>query len=151
MSLRGDKAKELFTQGYNCSQAVLISFSDMTGLDEKTSAMIASGFGGGMGRMRETCGTVTGMFMAYGLINGYSDCKAFEEKKETYAAIQALAGKFREINGSIVCKELLGLSAPESTNVPEKRTDDYYKKRPCAELVKIAAEILEEYLSSNTD
>lgn len=151
MSERGDKAKELFKSGYNCSQAVLTAFSDITGLDEKTSAMLASGFGGGMGRMREVCGTVTGMFMVYGIVNGYCDPSAVNEKKAVYTAIQTLSDEFKKINGSIICRELLGLEKPEGTPVPEKRTSEYYKKRPCSELVKIAAEILEEYLINNTE
>lgn len=149
MGKRGEKAKELFLQGYNCTQAVLIAFCDITGLDEKTSAMIASGFGGGMGRMREVCGTVSGMFMAYGIICGYSDCKDFEGKKETYAAIQELARRFREVNGSIICKELLGLTKPEGTYIPEQRTEEYYKKRPCPNLAALSADILDEYLTEN--
>lgn len=148
MSARGDKAKQLFLSGYNCAQAVLMAFSDITGFDEKTSAMLASGFGGGMGRMREVCGTVSAMFMIVGTVNGYDDPKDNENKKRTYAMIQQLAGEFKEINGSIICKELLGLEKPEGTHIPEQRTAEYYKKRPCAELVKISAEITEKYLDS---
>ena len=148
MSARGDKAKAFFEQGYNCSQSVLMAFSDITGIDEKLSAMLSSGFGGGMGRMREVCGAVSGMFMAAGTVCGYCDPQAHEEKKRTYAMIQQLAGEFKKQNGSIVCKELLGLEKPEGTFVPEKRTEEYYKKRPCSELVKAAAEILENYLVS---
>ena len=148
MSARGDKAKQLFLSGYNCAQAVLMAFSDITGFDEKTSAMLASGFGGGMGRMREVCGTVSAMFMIVGIMNGYDDPKDNENKKRTYAMIQQLAGEFKEINGSIICKELLGLEKPEGTHIPEQRTAEYYKKRPCAELVKISAEITEKYLDS---
>ena len=148
LSARGDKAKQLFLSGYNCAQAVLMAFSDITGFDEKTSAMLASGFGGGMGRMREVCGTVSAMFMIVGIVNGYDDPKDNENKKRTYAMIQQLAGEFKEINGSIICKELLGLEKPEGTHIPEQRTAEYYKKRPCAELVKISAEITEKYLDS---
>ena len=146
MSVRGDRAKELFKSGYNCAQAVLIAFCDMTGYDEKTSAMIASGFGGGMGRMREVCGAVSGMFIVYNMLNGYSNPADNEGKMNNYADIQRLATAFKDENGSIICKELLGLAKPEGTNIPEKRTDEYYKKRPCADLVKNATEILEELL-----
>lgn len=148
MGERGDRAKELFKQGYNCAQAVVIAFSDMTGLDEKTSAMLASGFGGGMGRMREVCGAVSGMFIVYNMLNGYSDPADNEGKMRNYADIQRLAADFKAENGSIICKELLGLSKPEGTHIPEKRTDEYYKKRPCGDLVKIATEILEDFLSN---
>ena len=149
MSERGDKAKALFESGYNCAQATLIAFTDITGLSEVTSAMIASGFGGGMGRMREVCGAVSGMFMAVNMIFGYSDPKAFEEKKQNYAVIQHLAEEFRKENGSIICRELLGLAKPEGTHVPEKRTEEYYKKRPCVQLCYDAAEILDNYIQEH--
>ena len=145
MSVRGDKAKELFKKGYNCAQAVVIAFSDVTGFDEKTSAMIASGFGGGMGRMREVCGAVSGMFIVYNVLNGYFDPTDNESKMQNYADIQKLASDFKAENGSIICKELLGLSKPEGTHIPEKRTDEYYKKRPCPDIIADAADILEEY------
>ena len=147
MSIRGDKAKELFKKGYNCAQAVLIAFSDVTGYNEKTSAMIASGFGGGMGRMREVCGAVSGMFMVYNILNGYFDPTDNEGKMRNYADIQKLASDFKKENGSIICKELLGLSKPEGTHIPENRTEDYYKKRPCGDIVKSATEILDEFLN----
>ncbi len=150
MGSRGEKAKQLFLKGYNCAQAVLIAFSDMTGLDEKTSALIASGFGGGIGRMREVCGTLCGAFMAAGIINGYDKPADFDNKARTYKMIQELAARFKEKNGSIICKELLGLKSAENTYIPEKRTAEYYKKRPCPELAKQAADILEEYLEHLT-
>ena len=146
---RGEKAKALFEEGYNCSQAVVLSFSDILGIDEKTLSLLASGFGGGMGRMREVCGAVSGMFMAANLLNGYSSPADDEKKKATYAMIQELAAQFKSENGSIICRELLGLKAPEGTHVPEKRTDEYYKKRPCGELCYIAADILDKYLKEN--
>ena len=108
----GKRAEQLFMEGYNCSQAVLLSYSDITGLDDKTAAMLASGFGGGMGRMREVCGAVSGMFIVLGIVAGYSDPSDAQGKKSTYAAIQELASRFRKENGSIICKELLGLSKP---------------------------------------
>ena len=135
------KAKELFLSGYNCSQAVLLAFDDVTGLDEKTAARLASSFGGGMGRMREVCGAVSAMFMICGLTNGYDDPKAKEEKAAHYAAIQALADDFKKENRSIICRELLGLNA-DGSPVPAARTAEYYKKRPCADLVSDAARIV---------
>ena len=143
MSERGERAKELFCAGYNCSQAVIISFSDLTGLDEKTGAKLGSCFGGGMGRMREVCGAVTGVFTVYGLVNGDSDTADFEGKKKTYSVVQELADKFRQENGSIICRELLGLEKPEGTHIPAQRTEEYYKKRPCSDIVRLAVEILE--------
>lgn len=92
----GKRAEQLFMEGYNCSQAVLLSYSDITGLDDKTAAMLASGFGGGMGRMREVCGAVSGMFIVLGIVAGYSDPSDAQGKKSTYAAIQELASRFRK-------------------------------------------------------
>ena len=141
------KAKALFLSGYNCSQAVLLAFGDVTGLDDKTAAMLASSFGGGMGRMREVCGAVSGIFMAAGLTQGYDDPQAREEKAAHYALIQALANEFKTENGSIVCRELLGLNA-DGSPVPAQRTAEYYKKRPCADLVGDAARLLALQLQS---
>ena len=102
-----------------------------------------------MGRMRNVCGAVSGMFLAAGLARGYSEPGTHEKKTETYAMIQQLAAEFEARNGSIVCKTLLGLERPEGTPQAEARTAEYYRKRPCAELVAQAAEILEAYLAEN--
>ena len=151
MSDRGQKAYDYFKQGYNCSQAVLLAFSDLTGLDEKTSALIASGFGGGIGRTRNVCGTVTGMVMVANMIKGYSCPTDNVSKKETYEMVQQLLNKFKEQNGSIVCAELLGLKPAEnSSSTPSERTQEYYQKRPCPLLCKDATEILESYLQENS-
>ena len=147
-----EKAKSLFESGYNCCQAVLCAYSDELGLDEKTAIKIASSFGGGMGRMREVCGAVSGMFMVSGLRDGYTDIdgeKAHQAKMAHYERIQELAKKFISENGSIICRELLGLDPKKSsldigTPEPEKRSKEYYKKRPCAELVAMAASFLEK-------
>lgn len=144
MGIYAEKARELFKQGYNCSQAVAGAFCDKMNLDFETAVRLSSSFGGGMGRMREVCGAVSGMFMVAGMMYGYSSPQDFDLKKEHYKLIQALAEKFREKNHSIVCRELLGLE--KDGYVPEIRTDKYYKKRPCAELVYDAAEIIEEYI-----
>ena len=143
---RREKAENLFLEGYNCSQAVLIAFEDLHGLDRETAAKLASSFGGGMGRLREVCGSVSGMFMAAGLLYGYDDPKAKEEKAEHYTRIQKLAEDFSAKNGSIVCRELLGLAEKKQEPAPEARTAEYYKKRPCKELVGIATEIMENYI-----
>lgn len=110
---------------------------------------IASSFGGGMGRLREVCGAVTGMFMVAGILYGYDDPKAREEKAAHYERIQKLAGRFEEINGSIVCRELLGLSQKKDVPTPSERTKEYYKKRPCVQLVGISAAIMEQYINEN--
>ncbi len=135
------KAEMLFKQGYNCSQAVLLAFCDELNLDKETAARLASSFGGGIGRMREVCGAVSGMCMVAGLCKGYSDPKDMEGKKRHYSLIQKMANEFKEKNSSIICRELLGLSAGADSPSPSPRTAQYYKKRPCAELVGIAAEI----------
>ena len=119
------------------------------GLDVETTVKIMSGFGGGMGRMREVCGTFSGIVMVVSQLYGYSDPKEQKGKKELYEKIQALADRFRAENGSIICRELLGLSAPEKSAVPEARTSEYYKKRPCPELCRYAADILEEFIENN--
>lgn len=147
---KADIAKQLFLDGYNCSQSVFIAFSQDCGIEKETAALIASGFGGGLGRLREVCGAVSGMSMAASMLFGSSDPKDFEKKKETYKIIQTLANRFREKNGSIVCRELLGLDKKaETPSTPEKRTTEYYKKRPCPLLVYDAAEILENYIQEN--
>lgn len=138
-------AEDAFREGYNCCQAVAAAFSDRIGLPLELAVKLVSGFGAGMGRLREVCGAVSGMTFVANALCGYSDPKAAEEKAAHYARIQKLAEKFREETGSIVCRELLGLPAGAvSASTPEKRTADYYKKRPCPKLVRLAAEILAE-------
>ena len=144
---KGDIAKQNFMNGYNCSQAVLLAFCEDFGLEKETALKISEPFGGGMGRMREVCGTVTGMFMVIGLAMGNDNSKDNTTKKNVYKSVQELAAKFKEDNGSIICRELLGLQkANKESYVPSERTNLYYKKRPCPELCKYAADILEEYL-----
>ncbi|MCC8073295.1 MAG: C-GCAxxG-C-C family protein [Clostridiales bacterium] len=142
---KGEKAEELFRSGYNCSQSVAVVFSDEMNLDSELVARLTIGFGGGMGRMREVCGAVSGMTFVLSAI--YKDDRA-----EIYERVQTVANKFKEENGSIVCRELLGLSdnTPESPT-PEPRTNAYYSKRPCPELVHLAADILDDYLKNNKE
>ncbi len=148
-SVYGQKAMKYFKEGYNCSQAVILAFSDKYDIDETAAVKLASSFGGGMGRMREVCGAVSGMFMVAGLLYGYDDPKAREEKAEHYGRIQELAAEFAKINGSIVCRELLGLTQKKDEPTPSERTEEYYKKRPCEQLVGIAAALMEEYIENN--
>jgi len=143
-----EQAMKLFKEGYNCSQAVFGAFADELGLDFETAVKISSSFGGGMGRMREVCGAVSGMFMAAGLKCGYSSPTDNQSKTKHYKLIQDLAAEFKAENGSIICRELLGLEGKDNNYVPSERTNEYYKKRPCAELVGQAAEILERYFES---
>lgn len=146
---RADKAKQYFLNGYNCAQAVAMAFADLMDMDEYTAARLTSGFGGGVGRMREVCGSVSGMAFVMSSLYGYGDAAETENKKQLYGEIQQLAEEFRAQNGSIVCRELLGLShkGPDSP-VPEPRTAQYYQKRPCHELVRCSADILERYIES---
>lgn len=148
-SPRGKAAVEHFLEGYNCTQAVALAFADLIDMDEKMLLRMSSSFGGGMGRLREVCGTVSGMFLVAGLLYGYDDPKAFEEKAEHYGRIQELARRFREQQGSIVCRELLGLSGGADSPIPERRTEEYYRKRPCPQLAGLAAALLEEFIAEN--
>ncbi len=145
---KGEKAKSLFLQGYNCAQAVFGAFADDFSLDFDFAMKLSSGFGGGMGRLREVCGAVSGMFMVLDMKHGYISPTDIEGKKKLYSHIQNLAKSFEKENGSIICKELLGLSEKKSDPTPENRTQEYYKKRPCAELVEIAANIVDDYLKN---
>ena len=140
-------AVELFKKGYNCAQTVAVAFCDVTGLEEDFAAKMASSFGGGMGRMREVCGAVSGMLMVAGLLYGYETPGDDVSKKAHYTRVQELAGKFRERIGSIVCREIL--KNPPSDPNPTPRTDDFYARRPCARMVELAAQILDEYIQEH--
>lgn len=139
---RGREAEAAFREGYNCCQAVAVTFADRLGLEKDQAARLSSGFGGGMGRLREVCGAVSGMVFVASALCGYQTPGADAEKAALYARVQKLADTFRKESGSIICRELLGLSAPEGSSVPEARTPEYYEKRPCPGLVRLAAEIL---------
>ena len=144
-----EKAKKNFESGMNCAQAVFTAFSDLTGLDESTSMKLAASFGGGMGRMREVCGAVSGMFMALGILYDTGKIPSQEEKIAHYQRVQELAAKFKEENGSIICRELLEGVPVKPGKEPEQRTQQYYAKRPCSEYCVCAAEILAKYLEEN--
>ncbi len=142
-----ERAAELFMTGSNCAQAVVLAFGDLTGLEPDFAMKMSSSFGGGMGRMREVCGAVSGMLMVLGILYGYTenggnDCN----KKAHYVVVQELSGKFREEMGSIVCREIL--KNPPSDPTPTPRTAEFYKKRPCARMVMAAARILDAYIEA---
>lgn len=140
-----EKAAELFLNGSNCAQSVVVAFCDVTGLEPSFAAKLSSSFGGGMGRMREVCGAVSGMLMVAGLLYGYDDPGEKDSaKKAHYQLVQSLAGQFREQVGSIVCREIL--KNPPSDPIPSPRTAEYYKTRPCVHMVITAARILDEYI-----
>ena len=139
---KGKLAKSYFEKGYNCAQAVLLAFCEETGFSEEQAAMLASGLGGGMGRMREVCGAVSAMFLVEGYLHGYNDPAAKEEKAVLYARIRALADAFKEQNGSIICRDLLLETETTPGFEPEQRTEAYYQRRPCGCYVEEAARIL---------
>jgi C_GCAxxG_C_C family probable redox protein len=141
-----ERAEALFKEGYNCAQSVFAAFSEDLGMDFETALKLSSSFGGGMGRLREVCGAVSGMFLIAGLKYGYSNPQDSDAKTEHYRLIQELAQKFKDQNGSIICRELLGLPKPEGSPIPEARTQSYYQNRPCVEIVKSAAQIIDKYL-----
>ena len=143
-------AKNYFENGYNCSQAVVLAFCEDFGLEKETAAMIAAPFGGGIGRLREVCGTFSGINMILGLAEGKNTQANRSKKTELYKDVQALAEKFKADNGSIICRDLLNLRIKSKDNpTPSERTDEYYKARPCSELCRYAADLLEQFLAEN--
>ena len=152
MEKRIEKAVELFKEGYNCSQSVVAAFADIYGFTNEQALKMSASFGGGIGRMRQTCGAACGLFMLAGLETGCTEGKDREGKENNYKVVQALAEEFRKRNGSLICAELLGLSKTAPTPAtPEARTAEYYKKRPCVKMVEEAARIWCEYLSTNSE
>lgn len=139
---RAQRATDLFKQGYNCSQAVFASCADLYGItDESLALRLSASFGGGMGRMRMVCGAASGMFMLAGLQNGSSTPHDNQGKMANYAFVQQLAGEFKARYGSLICAELLGLAPKPQDPKPEERTQQYYEKRPCSEMVAEAVRI----------
>ena len=138
MSERSEKAVELFKSGYNCSQAVFAAYADLFGFDEDTALKVSAGLGGGVGRSREVCGTVSA---------AATDGDDTEGKKLCYYKVQEFIAEFKKVNPSIVCRELLGLSKGENSQPkPDERNEHYYKKRPCVQLVEDSALALEKIL-----
>lgn len=143
---RAQKAQDLFKQGYNCAQAVFASCADLYGItDESIALRLAASFGGGMGRLRLVCGAASGMFMLAGLQNGSATPHDSAGKMANYAFVQDLAGQFKAKYGSLICAELLGLAPRPQEPKPEERTQQYYEKRPCSEMI---AESVRIYLRS---
>lgn len=159
---RVNRAVELFRSGFNCSQSIVIAFADLYGFTEEQAARMSASFGGGIGRMRETCGAACGMFILAGLETGSTDPNDRKGKGDNYAVVQELAEEFRKRNGSLICAELLGVkksntdaecnnNTTHKTTMPEERTDLYYSKRPCVEMVREAATIWAEFLDKKGD
>ena len=147
---RADKAEELFRQGCNCSQSVFVAFCDVLGMDEKAALRLSSTFGGGMGKLREVCGAVTGAFMVLGVLYGYDDVTSQEEKVRTYKMIQDFASDYKEEKGTIICRELLGLKEGEDLPEPAIRTEEYYQTRPCIGACRYAAELVERVIKEKS-
>ena len=146
---RAERAMQLFTEGYNCSQAVSLAFEDLLPIDREALSKLSLSFGGGMGRLREVCGAVSGMFIVAGLLYGEAEPVSGPAKAEHYERIQTLAHSFEALNGSIICRELLGLQVKHDCPVSSPRTPEFYKKRPCKELVGQAAQIMEDYIAQH--
>lgn len=144
-----EKAIEYFCAGYNCAQSVFAAFCDVTGYSEKEALMISSSFGGGMGRMRETCGAVSAMFMVAGALKGYTDISTDAPKKAHYERIQKMAAEFKKAHGTITCRELLVTLKPTSDPTPSARTEEYYRVRPCVRFVATAADILDRMIDED--
>ena len=145
---RVEKAVALFHEGYNCAQSVVAAYADLYGIDTETALKMSASFGGGMGRMRQVCGAVSGMFMINGLDNGQTDPTDKEAKQRNYAKVQELAAAFRSENGSILCGELLAGTCRKVSDDPHpsERTPEYYRKRPCAEYVRCCAQLIESHI-----
>lgn len=139
-----EKARSLFIQGYNCSQAVFCAFADEYGIPQETALKLSASFGGGIGRMRETCGAFCGAAMVLGMETGQTDAAKPEQKQQNYHTVQKAAEMFREKNGSTKCAELLQLRKDAViTDQPDPRTAEYYRQRPCLRMVESAVEIVE--------
>ena len=150
---RQQKAEQFFLDGYNCCQAVLLAFEDILEVDRSTLLRFASGFGGGMARMREVCGTVTAMAMIAGFLSPAEDPSDLNQRKENYALVQKFAARFKEEKRSVVCREILGLKKPAAGEgfeipMPSRRTPEYYKTRPCTATVGLAARIVADYIKN---
>lgn len=148
MESRVQLAVELFESGYNCAQSVFAAYADLFGMDKEMALKFVSPMGAGIGRMREVCGTVSGMSLLLGLKEGNADATDEEAKKRIYEKTRAMADRFKEENGSIICRELLGIVGREQSAVPSERTKEYYATRPCSRLVASAAQIVEDMLLS---
>ncbi len=146
MSQRVESAKQLFLQGYNCSQAVFTAYADLFGIDKETALKLSAGLGGGCGRQRELCGAVSGAAMIIGLKFGATDGDDSDGKKLCYEKVREHSELFKGKNPSIICRELLGLGNEKESAKPDERTQQYYQKRPCVQIVVDSAEALEKII-----
>lgn len=142
-------AGALFLSGHNCAQAVFCAFEDLTQMDDKLALRLTSSMGGGVGRLREICGALSGAALVLGVLYGSEDPNDAEAKAAHYARVQEVAEKFRAQTGSVVCRELLQLAEQKSEPTPEARTAAYYHARPCQAFVEIAARAVDEYIAAH--
>lgn len=145
---RVDKAAELFLEGFNCSQSVFAAFCDRFGMDEETAKRVSAGLGGGVGRMREVCGAVSGAVMVLGSIASATEGDDKESKAKNYELVREFAERFKQRHGgTVICRDMLKLNVPmENSVMPESRTAEYYKNRPCLKAVEDAADILTQMI-----
>lgn len=144
---KAEKARELFLQGYNCAQATFGAFAEDYGIDLNTAVTLSAGLGGGIGRLREACGAVTGATLAVSLAMGSFDLNNPQAKTRVYEEVRRVVELFEKETGTIVCADMLGVARRTESPRAEERTSEYYRKRPCAELVYIAAEAAGKIIS----
>lgn len=145
---RVEYARRLFESGCNCAQSVFVAYADLLGMDIETALKMSSAMGGGIGRMREVCGTVSAMAMLAGLKEGNADPEDEEAKEHIYALVRHMSALFKEQQETIICRELLGIEGMEESAKPSKRTPEFYASRPCGRIIACAAEIIEDVLFS---
>lgn len=150
MVSRVEQAVSTFEEGYTCAQSVFATYADLFGMDRQTALKLSSPMGGGIGRMREVCGVVSSMALLAGLKEGNTDPANEEGKERIYLLVRQMAEKFKEKHGTIICRELLGIDGMEESARPSERTEEYYKSRPCSQLVATASRIIEEILLEQT-
>ncbi len=147
MSERGEKAEALFKSGYNCAQSVVGAYADLFDMEPETALRFAEGLGGGMGRMRLTCGAVSGMALVAGMMLSSGKPDDLDARETVYENVQKMANLFQEKNGSLICRELLGEALPKGNSArPQERNEQFYKARPCLSYVRQCAEIIEQIL-----
>lgn len=147
---RVNQAVNNFESGYNCAQSVFLAYSDVFELDLEMAKRMSVSFGGGMGRMREVCGTVSAMAMLAGFKYPVIDPTDQEARTRNYTMVQKMGDLFKERHGNIICRHLLPAAEAATTPAPSVRTEQYYAKRPCsryvADAARIAGQMLKEEL-----
>ena len=155
MGERADRAYNYFMEGFTCAQSLFTAFADIFGIEKETALKLSAGLGGGVGRMREVCGVVTSASMIIGMMYGATEGSDRDSKAFTYEKVREFADSFKAIEGTIMCRELLGLDKAEESHIPQERTAEYYASRPCPRITREAGEILEkmveEYIKNKSE